>query len=288
MKTSWHIWKSLRIPPAYHPLADRLHFERHYARVGLFWAVIVAAVLVLIMLVPGMFMLYIVMFPLLYLFISVTLNASVWTANIAHLIARQRSSQVYDLLCLLPDGPARLNWLICAEVLHHKSILSRAHNDAQSIILVIGILPLVGLVALIMSTDEETRMTSLVWFLLSLALIIVLLVDYVQSVTLSCLVGIVAGNRLRATQEARVWSMVILATAQVSFYALLALTMTVVMYFYGNAEQIELVPALLVPLIITLTYIGLRELLNQVLLHMMTRTLNEDQSEFTHHSFLSR
>lgn len=284
---SWRVWRSLRITPSYHPLADRLHFERRYTPVGWLWGGLTGVLLLLIFTLPGLFAFYVTLFPLMYFFANVTLNCAAWTANIAHTIAHQRSSETYDLLCMMPDGPVGLNWLICAEVLHHKSLLNRAHADTMMLVQVVGILPLIAIGALILvSGDHEARLAAIAWFALVTGIIVILIVDYAQSVVTACLVGTVAGNRFTAAREARVWAMLVTTMLQVGFYVLLAVMVAVTLFAYGQAQQISLLVGVLVPLVMIGVYVGLRELVNHVLLVLLTRQLNGDASEFNHHSFL--
>lgn len=284
---SLRLWHTLSRVPRYHPLADKLHFERHYTPVGLFWGGLTTALVLLVLTVPGLFAFYVAIFPLMYFFANVTLNCAAWTANIAHTIARQRTNATYDLLCLLPDGAVGLNWLICAEVLHHKSLLRRAHADTMMLVQVVGALPLIAIAALILlSGDIEARLSAITWFVLVSGIIAVLMIDYTQSVVTACLVGVLAGNRFKAAREARVWAMLVTVTLQVAFYALLAVMVTLTLWGYEQNETPVLWVGMLAPVAIVLVYATLREIVNRVLLGALARMLNGDVAEFSHHSFL--
>ncbi len=286
---SFQVWRSLRLTPSYHPLADRLHFERGYTPVGLLWVCLTLILVLLTFILPALFAFYVVVFPVMYFFANVTLNCVTWAANIAHTIAYQRSSETYDLLCLMPDGPVGLNWLICAEVLHHKSLFNRAHADTMMLVQVVGLLPLIAIGALILvSGDEEARLAAVSWFALVTGIIVILVIDYAQSVVSSCLIGTVAGNRFKAAREARVWAMLVSATLQICFYVLLVVMVVVTLSAYGKMEQVALWVGLLVPLVMLAVYAGLREMINYGLLVVLTRQLNGDAREFSHHSFLLR
>jgi len=278
---SLRLWRSLSRVPRYHPLADRLHFERHYARVGTLWGG-VATVLVLLVMTLGVAIL-----PLIYFFANMTLNGAAWAGNIAYTIARQRTNNTYDLLCLLPDGALRLNWLICAEVLHHKNLLRRAQEDTMILVQVVGALPVIGLASLILlNGDTDARLTALTSLVFVLSIIATLVIDYPQSVVAACLVGAMAGNRVKTPRDARVWAMLVTVTLQMAFYALLAVMVAVMVWYYEQSETPVLWTGVLAPVAIVLVYGMLREMINRVLLRALSRMLNGDTTEFAHHSFL--
>ncbi len=283
---SLRLWRSLYRVPRYHPLADAMRFKRYYISVGMLWGALVTILFLLIFILPGLILL-----PLMYFFVNVTLNCITWTANVAHTIARQRANGTYDLLCLLPDGAVQLNWLICAEALHHKGLLRRAYADAMVLTQAVGAIPVIALVSLILlSDDSSAHLTAIVWLAFVLAIIIALIMDYAQSVVMACLVGAVVGNYVKTPREARVWAMLVTVAAQMAFYALLGAMVALMVWYYIAMYYQQSTPSvfwigMLAPVASVMIYAALREIVNRVLLWMLARMLNGEADEFKHHSF---
>lgn len=241
---TWQLWTALHAPRVEHPLFQRLAGnDRLSGRV--LWIVErigPTAVFSGVALCTGMWFLpHLVLLPQLFLawgstplaFITLngTLFGAVWAASIARTLATEYTKKRYDVLAIASGGKLPAAWTIATACLHRRQLFQLIYLQRNAILFQI-ILPAAVLlvIGLALSTPISVREQAFVVLAVSYGCVMVAYYfDYVHSMVLCALAGMLAPALARNTLNAPLWgpsvfllcqSMVYLSAVLVDFVAL--------------------------------------------------------------------
>ena len=201
---TWKLWRALQTPPVDHPL-----YRRHVKHTSFYYVGWVGPVLILLVgtiLAPTLFFVFLLLTPVLYALTNGTVYGAMWAMHISSGITRERQRHTYDLLAVSPGGPMEANWALCTATLYRNRTFEHVSGDLIWVIRV-----LLGLIALavltlfgVSSIDYQQRTLALA--LSSLAFTGAIYINYVQAVTIACLMGIIVATYTQSVVDSRLWS----------------------------------------------------------------------------------
>ncbi len=297
---SWRLWRAIFHNRLYDfPLIDRelsgtdllAHRQRLSARrQRLRQALMIATVIAIFILYPPIIVITLVM--AFFTFVVLAGTASGWAAatRIASLIYHEKAHHRYDLLLLTPPGVLGVHWAMVTRTMRDQPVLRWMRWLPAGFYLMIGFPVLALLVTAVLTsifwifTGERgmmvTSVLQLVWLITVIAL---LYSDYVQSVVLGVLIGILIPTYAEAEDHAGAFA---LASAgffggQMLYYMFFILLGMLLLYYLimpviGLGNIIGVIA-------VTLFYGGLmilfRELLTRRLWRMAEIRLNFGETE---------
>lgn len=122
---TWHLWQALHNPPQDNPLFQRIVMAQdakdgilHKLRIfAAYWLACMALTLVWPLFVTNAPTLLVVLVAA-----ANTIYGTAWAANISATITRERETDTYDLLCLLPPGAPGADWILSTACLYRSSL----------------------------------------------------------------------------------------------------------------------------------------------------------------------
>lgn len=222
---SRRLWRLLEFPLDQHPMYTHIKFARQRIDLRLVWGLVAALAVWVTVTNPSLAMALLLISPAIFTMFSISVNGCVWAVNIAQAVARQRRNGAYDLICLIPQGGVLTNWVILSEALHHREILRRSYDDMVVLVQFMVFIPLILGVGALTDPSDFSRLGTLTTLITVIGLMVVIAVDFVQSVLTSSLIGCVVGNLVRNVGNARLWSAVGVIVAQLSCYSLLVVSL---------------------------------------------------------------
>jgi len=203
-----------------------------------------------------------------------TVNGIQWTLRVSNAIIREHTSGMYDLLCLLPYGEAGANWALCAAHLHRNGGLQTTHEKrgwmmplAVTMIL-FSVFVLVG--RDVDRADLDAESSGLILLILTVvnfvALTSILLIDYIQSLILAALIGILVPTYTRNHFDTPVAALGSFIALQFGTYLLTVLLAFIVLPQLFIALQWTQWPAsLAIAILRPVIFLLLRDILLQLL-----------------------
>lgn len=188
------LWRALNHPPATHPIFRRevvlpgLAKRRYASWAGLTITLVIGlseySPVILMLLLP------------LMLFVTGILYGIECALRVSHVIAREQENGTYALLSLSPPGQLGTSWVIGLTSLYRNREFDQLHSifkNGMAVTLIM--LTLFSILALLFSYPALNRrqdgMETIMPFYLTLLVIFgASYIDYVQSVILGCLVGL--------------------------------------------------------------------------------------------------
>ncbi|NWF68680.1 MAG: hypothetical protein HXY40_06320 [Chloroflexi bacterium] len=291
---SWKLWKALQKPPLNHPLfVQTVGFDRISHRLLLFaeglapatlgtGIILCAAMWFLphILLLPQLFIAWGTA-PLAFIMINGTLFGGIWAATIGKTIAAEYLRKRYDLLCLSPAGVLLTNWAICTACLHRNQLFHFIHSQRNTIIYQVIIpgsaLLVLGFTLSVPPPRTEALIINVVGYT---SLIIAFFGDYLYSMVLCSLAGILAPALARNSLNAPLWAMGSFLLVQCITYTLilvidLSLLPTIFAIIHAQGLYADIVLAVLRLLI----FFVIRETMVVYLWRLVQRRLHIDPTE---------
>ena len=122
---TWYLWQALYNPPQDNPLFQRAVTaqsvkEGSIHKLGIFamyWLACIALTLVWPLLITNAPTLLVILIAA-----GNTIYGTAWAASISATIARERETDTYDLLCLLPPGAPGADWILSTACLYRSSL----------------------------------------------------------------------------------------------------------------------------------------------------------------------
>lgn len=271
MSTTWKLWQALNHPPHANVLFQKLlqqgvQPEQSKPAFGHIWKVFVGLPFLLSMMAiyfpQGLSRAFFFLFlgaPLVLVAAIALFGSYYGTAlaiRVSNTISRERQRGAYDLLCLWPRGEAAAAWLLCASCLHRDSELEKI-NERRSLLVLIA-MSVMMIISFALAGQEfgQSPGRGMLVLLFTFTYLGVALagffLDYIQSLALSSLIGILIATYARDRVDARLWSAMTFLLLQIYTYVIIAL---ISLYFLPlTFDQLHL-SGWLVNLIQTLLYL---------------------------------
>lgn len=193
------------------------------------------------MIMQVMFLMLASIFFMVTPILTVTFFGAYWAIYIAGAIREEHLTDRFDLLALLPQGASAVYHILAVIHLRHSRMYPLMLDGIRVTGLIGGLMSLVitsgWIVALLSNSGNLThREVNEITILLLTILAITgySLTDQVQSVVLSCLLGMVAAMTTQTILQARLLSGVTFIGTQMMTYAVLLISLTVVPDFLPN------------------------------------------------------
>jgi len=230
---TWRLWRALQHPPVQHPLYRRVLLLRPAAGVRLdealtfrfLWRLALPILFVSIFALTPIILPLIVVSPVLLPLIA-NLRGGVWAVKTGGAIARENEQGTYDLLALLPFGAFGANWVIGSGCLYRGSSFADLQTFVRILmhflLLVLGIALVIAIILMAAEPPSPKPLESQGQVFMTLvnlaALIAAFYIDYVQSVIVGILVGMLAPAHAHNRFDTRAWGLFSYLFLQVSTY----------------------------------------------------------------------
>jgi hypothetical protein len=199
-----------------------------------------------------------------------------WALSIAGQIAVMREHGAWELLCITPPGTLGVVWAFAGGILHRDNRF-RIRYDRHRAILQAAFVILFILWAGMLVRDEMLRPSAVVAAIAGLGALAAVYVDYVHSITLGVLVGVLAASGTRTRFDAQVLALggYLLAQTFVYVVAMIGLLLVVLPNLSEGGWLAHI--ALLVGWLAL--FAGLREAIIAGAWRLITTRLNIDPAE---------
>jgi len=201
--------------------------------------------------------------PLVILLRSTVFSGSyhglLWAIDISQFVTRERQNGTYDLLCLLPTGGLAAHWAICTGCLYRNQQFNRLLEMRGAILRVVLIFSAFIFLGL---RGESTEEEGILFVLGVAALLAAMYVDFIHSIVLGGLVGMIAPLYTYNRTDARLWAAGIFLAIQVWVYGVTVFAglMIAPRLFEGIGFRGWFVTAL-IPFVMVLVFTAVREIM---------------------------
>lgn len=192
-----------------------------------------------------------------FIMLGGTLHGVDWALAISDTVAQARANNMLDLLSTTPRGAIGAVWSLALSQLHRASSFFTRYDRRRRIFLSLGTLLLVLIFVLggtVLNTAFADLDPLLVGVLSSFALLVAVYMDYIQSIVVSLLVGMIVPSFSQQRFDAQVFGLSGFLVAQFGTYLVTFLVCFLIlptigrMFGFDNTslELILLLPRLLV------------------------------------------
>jgi hypothetical protein len=200
---SYRLWQALRRPPTRNPLFRRAYSRVEEAAPWYVGCVQWAGILI--------FLPIIALAGLIY--------GLGWSVGIANLLGRERENRTFDLLALTPPGPLGMSWAAATGYLYHHRTFSNVNGKGNILARTIAMAVVLGGMGLLFDVTTFDVLPSfgalvLIW----ITLFIAMLIDHVQSIVVTMLVGIIAADAAKSRLSAQLYAFALYSGVQVLTY----------------------------------------------------------------------
>ncbi|MBI1259996.1 MAG: hypothetical protein GC204_21210 [Chloroflexi bacterium] len=223
---SWKLWRALNRPPLRSPLFRRAYLRQGPPnqmvplRIPLLGVIknvsmMVLPVVVILIGAPMLMLLYYVALLIAPLLLPLgnTIYGLMQVYSTSGNIAHERNQQTYDVLCTSPAGVLGMHWSYCTGWIHYHWL----YRIIMVGLLVTGILASVfGLSSQIVFGDAQPSLAIMATRALALGIIFV--IDYGQTIVLSSLVALIAPTYAENDGSVRLWSISLFLILQLAVY----------------------------------------------------------------------
>ncbi|MFN8373549.1 MAG: hypothetical protein U0694_11835 [Anaerolineae bacterium] len=291
---SWQLWQALQRPPINHPLFKQtagveriskrlLLFAEGLAPATLGTGAILCAAMWFLPYLTVLAQLFIVwgVAPLAFIMVNGTLFGGIWAATIGKTIAAEYTRKRYELLCLSPSGTLMTNWAICTACLHRNQVFHFLYSQRNTIMFNV-IIPASALLVLGFTLSAppprgEVLMINLVAYTCA---IVAFFGDYVYSMVLCSLAGMLSPSLARNSLNAPLWAMGIFLIFQVSSYlVVLVIDLVALPLLFGSLQIHGVYSDVSLALIRLTVLFAVREMVVRYLWQLLQRRLNIEAPE---------
>lgn len=252
---TWRLWQLLQIPFSNHPVYKRFRHHSHntlhlsdmiplpkYLRRRLPWGFLAGFALVIFLVAGGWVLLLglIVMIPVIPL--TGTLYGLGMAVQVAGVIAREHEQGRYTLLAVTPLGVSGLNWSVCSAVYHRNRTIGQLRDTVRGLYMVmfvvVGLFLFVSVLTELLITDAIPNPIILAEALnaspfaqnsmLLGVFIAALYVDFIQSIVVGTICGMLTPLFARNATNARGGALGLYLMTQFVFYAAVGVVCLVV------------------------------------------------------------
>jgi hypothetical protein len=167
-----------------------------------------------------------------------------FTAAIGHfpVVAQARANNTLDLLCATPRGAFGAIWSLALSQLHRASSFYNRYARRRRIFFSLGSVFLVLIFALggtVLNTAFVDLDPLLIGVLSSFALLVAVYMDYIQSIVVSVLIGMIAPGFSRQRLDAQVLGLSIFLVAQFGAYLIAYLVCFLMLPTIGRMFRLD-------------------------------------------------
>ncbi len=158
----------------------------------------------LVLAIPAVAALMLFISPLLFPLVMMGVGA-IWAANISDCVVKLKERGIYDPLCLLPGGRWAANWATACNCIRQSGIFKVGWLILCGAVMVglVLMLTLFSLIA-VQLFNAGRELGSVVWFMLDVIVLFTgQLLQYIQTVALTPLVGLLTPTYVHSRIEAR-------------------------------------------------------------------------------------
>ncbi len=209
------------------------------------------------------------------------LQGAISAMRIGSLLAGLRERGQFDLLCLLPQGGARITWELCTTCLHRTRTFSSLSSELIWVIRSIFILATV----LIIARENRNPWQGPFLAMTQIGLMYILFyIDDIQSLIVGSMAGMIAPTYTRTPSDARLYGLLGYLMIQAATYLLVVLVAVVALpALYRVSHWSGLAADILQFIIGILTLYSFREMIIRALWQMLMNRLDvypADQPQF--------
>ncbi len=249
---TWKLWYALNHPPATHPIFWRTlqHYQHNNPynmnRAALGWldklAILYLIVFIGLMFIanqaaPGMqsallsLLIVLLAIPII-LPVALVLRSTIfsgsyygllWAGYINDLIVHERQNNTYDLLWLFPGGILAPIWAMCMGCLYSNYRFNQLEALHTYKLRFIAYTALIGLLLRLTSQPQDPFTFILIYAIRTFALVLVVHIEFVQSLIIALLLGILAPLYSQQQIDARLWTISGFLFIQLNIYAVTVL-----------------------------------------------------------------
>jgi uncharacterized membrane protein len=253
---TWKLWRVLNIPPAGDPIFR--HAAHYYQSPGrwrrlLDYIAFIVVITLLVAYLRASFLALSTDLNPLILFVGLVLLGGTiygfdWALAISDTVALARTNHTLDLLCITPRGAIGAIWSLGLSQLHRASSFRNRYAGRRRVFFSLGAVLLLLLFALggmvLTATNAEARplldLTALlVGMLSSFAFLVATYLDFIQSIIVGVLVGMIVPSFSRQRSDAQLWAASGFLVAQFGSYLVTYLIGFVVLPVARNTFDIE-------------------------------------------------
>ena len=295
---TWKLWRMLKIPPGGDPIFRR---SSQYHQSPGRWLqyldfvsslVIITAIVAYLrasLLASSSGLSPIILF-VGFLILGGSIHGVDWALAISDTVAQARTNNTLDLLSATPRGAIGAIWSLALSQIHHASSFYSRYARRRRIFFSLGAVLLVLILALggMVLTTTNANVRSLldlsalvVGVLSSFALLVATYVDYIQSIVVSLLVGMIAPSFSRQRFDAQVLGLGGFLVAQFGTYIATYLVCFLILPSIGQAFSVDSITLELILLLPRLfVFFLIREALIVLLWRWLILQFNEELPAF--------
>lgn len=295
---TWKLWRVLIIPPVGDPIFR--HASHYYPSPGhwrqlLDYVAFIIVIALLVAYLRASFLSLSTGLNPLILFVGLVLLGGTiygvdWALAVSDTVAAARTNHTLDLLCITPRGAIGAIWSLGLSQLHRASSFRKRYDGHRKVFFSLGTVLLLLTFALggmvLTATNAEARplldLTALlVGVLSSFAFLVATYLDFIQSIIVGVLVGMIVPSFSRQRSDAQLLGLSGFLTIQFSTYFVTYLVCFLMLPVMGRAlgiESITLELILLLPRLIV--FFLIREALIVLLWRWLVVHFNEELPAF--------
>jgi hypothetical protein len=287
--STWRLWRMLRHPPLDHPLYRRgvTSYSLSPALRHRLWLSVLFIMFVsgcggiffpgLQWLLPFTLLMVVPILLLVYIVGTGTFFGVFWAATIASRIAVERQRGTFDLLCVSPSGAFGVCRVMASARLDREQLLHNLYAQKNTLAMAAAVV--VFFFAVFLTNDSDFYGGVLAILTYGLIVIAAFYADFIQSVVIAVMIGLLTPTRTTDPFDARLWAVGGFLFAQVSVYTLTWLIgFQVLPGFYDSAGISGVVADLSLSALRLLIFCGLREIIIIALWLALAEALNVDRS----------
>ena len=241
---TWKLWRALKYPPHANRLfqltvATHALSEAPFPTLALLIALIFLPLMVFTsqMIVSIFSSLLLVSIPILAILQVFTGSyyGLLWSVRTASTIAQIRRRAIYETLCLLPDGPMGVNWVICTACLYGNG---KYREFDSTYTWPIRMLIIFGLSVYFSPALPQDQIWTLLAIVFNMALFVLWFrIDDIQSIVLACITGMMIPTYTKQKFEVQMSTVSLYLFIQLPIYALtIALAIYIFPALFRSAE----------------------------------------------------
>jgi hypothetical protein len=213
-----------------------------------------------------------------------TIYGMMWTANISGVIANERESGTYDLLCLSPAGALAVCWALCTGRLHRTKLFLNLHFFIRLLTIIALITFLLMLtVPLLVSSYYEAEVANTELFsalMYAIAATAIFYVDHIQSLDLSALIGMMPPGEAQHKSESRLGAVGNFLGWQIASYLIVGVLCALAVLVIDKGLHPAWLSHLSAALFAIIAFVMVRERVLLEVWRRLIRRLNVDLREF--------